>query len=141
MNKQKFNIYLAGPMSGISWQEQTEWRKHIKQYFEHYSAIPIHCINPCDFYNLKERLHNSELEVIDWDLGMLKKCDLVICMLSNTSVGTIMEIAVARENGIPILGLNLNELELHPWIEASLSRVFDNVNDLLEYVMSFYLWG
>ena len=141
MNKSKFNIYLVGPMSNVSWQEQTEWRKHIKNYIEHYSSIPVHCINPCDFYNLKEKLHNSELEVMEWDLRMLKKCDLVICMLSNNSVGSIMEIAVARENHIPILGINPHDIELHPWIESSMSRIFNSVNDLLEYVMYFYLWG
>lgn len=142
MNKCKFNIYLAGPMSGVSWEEQNQWRKHIKNYIEHYASIPVHCINPCSFYNLKDRLHNTELEVLDWDLSMVKGSDLVICMLSNTSVGSIMEIAVARENGIPILGLYLNEdTKLHPWIENSVSRLFTDVNDLLEYVMYFYLWG
>ena len=75
-----------------------------------------------------------------FDLDKVRKSDLIIANFENHSIGTIIEVAVAYENKIPILGLNRQfGKEIHPWLTESCIRVFDNLTMLISYVINFYL--
>ena len=132
----KNKIYLAGAMSNADWNEQNAWRILIQKSLENFE-----CINPCDYFNLHIKRHNTELEAMNFDLRFLKRCNLVIANLDIPSTGTAMEIATAYDNNIPIIGL-CTDLEqmvyLHPWIKCCMDRIFNDVEELIEYVSSFY---
>lgn len=55
------------------------------------------------------------------------------------SIGTAQELAIANENKIPVLGLNTKGLTLHPWLIESCERMFNEMDDLVDYVRAFYL--
>ena len=70
----------------------------------------------------------------------VKSSDLIIVNFnSSVSQGTTAELAVAHDHDIPIIGINADKLSLHPWDEAFCDRMFDSMNEAVEYIGDFYL--
>lgn len=136
-------IYLAGGMSGLTFEEQNLWRSKIKNsilYGEYeYEYKPLFFCPPL-YYNFEEKRHNNEKEVMNFDLNRLRKSDLVIVNFNSpNSIGTAMEIAIAYEHRIPIVGINENNVELHPWLEESVTRMCYNLREAIKHVVEYYL--
>lgn len=138
-----FKVYLAGSMCGISFEEQSKWRRQIRDAITYggydYEKKP-YFFNPVNYYNFQEVKYKSELEVMEFDLYNLRKSDLVIVNFNNVnSIGTAMELAIAHELKIPVIGWNSSGEELHPWIKNCVSRLCENIQEVVEYVVEFYL--
>ena len=135
-------IYLSGSMSGISLEEQSQWRQKIMdaiKYNYEYEQKP-EFFNPVQYFNFEEKRHKSELEIMNFDLNALRKSDLIVVNFNNpSSIGTAMEMMLGYEMRIPILGLNKDNKEIHPWLECCCDRIFNNMKDLVEYIVEFYL--
>ena len=136
-------IYLAGGMTGISLEEQTKWRKQVQdaiKYGEYdLNKTPIF-FDPTTHYSLFEKEHKSEREVFEYDLYNLKHSDIVVVNFNAPeSIGTAMELMLAKENHMPVIGLNKNDVELHPWVSECVTRVCDNMRELVEYVVEYFL--
>ena len=138
-----FRIYLAGGMSGLSWEEQTAWRLFIYNemlVFSDNYDVDVEVTDPTDYYNFKEPKHKSEKEVRNFDLYKLKRSNLIIVNFNApNSIGTAQELAVAYEHKIPVIGLNKENCELHPWLVECCERIFDDIDELIQYVQDFYL--
>ena len=136
-------IYLAGGMSNISFEEQLKWRNQIKDAIlcgcYEYTYKPIF-FSPPMYYNLEEQNHNTEKEVMDFDLNRLRNSDLVIVNFNApNSIGTAMELAIAYENRIPVIGINETKAELHPWLVESVTRMCFNMREAIKHVVDYYL--
>ena len=55
------------------------------------------------------------------------------------SLGSMSELAIAYDRRIPIIGLDDNKQELHPWQIEMCNRIFDDINEMLDYVVDYYL--
>lgn len=136
-------IYLAGGMSDLSFEDQMKWRNQIRNailYGEYDYTVKPYFFSPPDFYNFEEQCHKTEKEVMDFDLNRLRKSDLVVVNFNAPqSLGTAMELAVAFENRIPVIGLNENGATLHPWLVECCTRICDDMYELVEHVAEFYL--
>lgn len=140
-------IYLAGAMGGLTFEEQLGWRKQIEEVMKYgdysYYKKPMF-FSPPEYYTqvdcepeLKAQL---EREAMIFDLDKVRKSDLIVANLEKNSIGTYMEMAVAFENRIPIIGLNRKwDVEIHPWLKESCIRIFTSLSDLVEYICDFYL--
>lgn len=106
----QYEIYLAGPMKGLTWKEANKWRKRMS-----FSLSPkIHTLSPlraCEINNQPidsaedDLIKNTEAINIR-DYNDVKRCDLVLVNLLDAhekSVGTIMEIAWAQVLRKPIV--------------------------------------
>lgn len=138
-----YKIYLAGAMSCFG-KEQfeggNEWRSLVKRELENVeSRYKVICDNPNDYYNFLRKEYETELEVQDFDLEKVRNANLIIVNFNAQSTGTSKELSVARENRVPIIGLNENKIELHPWDINDCRRIFFNMTDMLEHVKKFYL--
>lgn len=138
-------IYLCGGMSGLSQAEQSKWRWNVIKGIEDgdkyygYKYEPDF-FNPMVYYNLTDNEHKLEREPFEFDLYNLRNSNLVIANFNAPgSIGSAMEIAIAFENRIPVVGLNKNGYELHPWLEESCIRMCDNMDELIEHVALYYL--
>ena len=137
-----FNIYLAGAMSGLSFEEQNNWRKTVKDELESTCSIyRINCINPVDYYNFEdEPKYDNETEIMNFDLHKLKHSDLVVVNFNRPdSLETMAEIATAYELRIPVIGLKDESAKLHPWQECMCAKMFTDLCDMLFYIRLFYL--
>ena len=139
-----FQIYLAGGMSKFAKENFTEsdnWRRHCKYKLIDEADDNITVINPNDYFNfLEPPSYKSEKEVMNFDLHNVRKSDLIIVNFNDMySLGSMAEMAIAYERGIPIIGLDADKQKLHPWQVEMCERIFDDIDEMLEYVKDFYL--
>ena len=146
MCKNNLKIYLAGAMSGLTFEEMNEWRIEIKKQLEHmadYQGCNVNVVNPVAYYNFVRPQHKSEREVMQYDLNHVSSSDLVIVNLEHldTSIGTIIELYEAHTKNIPVLafGSDTKYFNLHPWIKECITRVDNSENEITYYIKNFYL--
>lgn len=137
------SIYLAGPMSYQSFEEQSKWRTQLKDALLYggydYVKKPV-LFMPNNYYNFEEKQHKSEREVLNFDLNRLRNSDLVVALFNGIeSVGTVMEVAIAYENRIPVLVLNMTGGQLHPWVQEMNTRECTDMKELVSHIVNFYL--
>ena len=134
-------IYLAGGMTGLSYEEQINWRLYVNNKLKNYECdYKVKCFNPVDYYSLEDTTPEIEEEAMKFDLHKLKESNLVIVNFNAPkSLGTQSEIAIAWDNHIPVIGLNESEQQLHPWQYLMSSKIFTNMEDMLRYIYKYYL--
>ena len=126
-------------MADISFEESNKWRTHIYDELKYDADV----FNPNDFYDYEhpEDYDNDE-EVMRFDLYNLKQSDIMIVNFNvPKSIGTSYEVAVANEMGLPIIGLNEDWVELHPWLYEACWKMFNDIDELIMYVKTYYLGG
>lgn len=136
-------IYLSGGMGSLSMEEQSKWRNQIInaiKYGEYDCEKKPVFFNPVDYYNFEERRHKSEKEIVEFDLNAVRNSDLIIVNFNDPkSIGTCAELAIAYDMKIPIIGINKDKLELHPWLVEFTTRMCDDIREAVEYTVDFYL--
>lgn len=136
-------IYLAGGMTGLTYKEQHEWRLNfISQIRRNDSGFDRpKFFDPPLYYDVNEVNDiETQKEAMDFDLFNLCKSDVVVVNFNvPNSIGTAMEIAIAREHGIPVIGLNEDHNELHPWLRLNAMKICDSMEELVAFVKQFFL--
>lgn len=136
----EFVCYLAGQMTGISYEESNIWRSTAKDWLESREcSYHVKVINPNDYYNFVSQSHISEKEIIRFDLHKVRTSDLILVNLNGVSLGTAMELQHAFDSQIPIFGYKDDGEELHPWLEFECDRIFNSLSGVLEYIKCYYL--
>lgn len=143
---QNFNIYLAGGMGKFgkeNFDKSNKWRIYVKKMLGNCdSPYKVYVVNPNDYYNFLDspREYKSEKEIMDYDLNRVRNSDLVICNFNDKySLGTMCELAIAYEHRIPIVGLNIGKIELHPWQQELCMRICESMEELLSYTIKYFL--
>lgn len=143
---EKYRIYLAGGMGKFGkeqFDESNKWRVLCKQEFEDCdSQYYVYVDNPNDYFNFIEepRRYKSQREIMEFDLTKVRNADLVIINFNDMySLGSMAELAIAYEKRIPVIGLDIDNQELHPWQIEMCNRIFNNIGELIDYVEDFYL--
>ena len=136
-------IYLSGGMSSLNFEEQNKWRTQVANAIKFggydYEKKPVF-FNPVDFYNFEEKYHKSEREIVEFDLHNLRNSDLVIVNFNDPkSIGTTAELAIAYEMKIPVIGINKDNQELHPWLVEFTNRMCESLREAVEYTVEYYL--
>ena len=145
-----YNIYLSGGMQKFGkadFDKSNAWRKYCKQALECCeSEYRVRVCNPNDYFNFyDEPQYKSEREVMNLDLYKLIHSDFVILIFNDVySLGSMAEIAIAFDRGIPIIGFNEDEKSLHPkvlhpWQKCMCERIFTDIHEMLDYIEDIYL--
>lgn len=139
-------IYLAGGMGKFgkdNFEESNKWRTYCKNTLENFEGnYRAEVINPNSYYNFVDnpRRYVSEKEIMEFDINKVRSSDLIICNFNDPkSLGTMAELAIAYERRMPVIGLNEDSYELHPWQIEMCTRIFYNIDEMLDYVEDFYL--
>lgn len=139
---ERVRIYLSGGMGNLNFEEQSKWRQQVIDaitYNYDCERKPIF-FNPVKYYNFEEVRHRSEREIMEFDLNALRNSDLVIVNFNDpSSLGTCAELAIAKELHIPVIGINISNQELHPWLIEFTTRMCDSLREAVEYTAEFYL--
>ena len=140
-----YYIYLAGGMGKFGkerFEEGNNWRIYCKKILENYESNKnIIVVNPNDYFNfVEEPRYISEREVMEFDLHKVRNSNLIIINFNDKySLGSMAELAIAYEKRIPVIGLDIDKQILHPWQYEMCSRIFIDVDEMLEYVRDFYI--
>lgn len=128
---------------GDNFDEGNNWRVNCKNVLEkHECDYKVKITNPNDYFNFKEEppTYQTQREIMEFDLNKVRNSNLLIVNFNDMySLGTMSEIAIAYERRIPIVGLDIGKQNLHPWQIEMTNRIFDNINEMLEYVKNIYL--
>ena len=144
----KMNIYLAGGMGKFgkeNFDKGNNWRLYCKKVLEDMgenNGIDVIATNPNDYFNFldEEPKYASEKEVMEFDIHKVRNSDLIIINFNDVySLGSLAELAIAYERRIPVVGLNLDEQELHPWQAEMTTRIFTDIDEMLGYIEWFYM--
>ncbi|GJQ43939.1 MAG: hypothetical protein JETCAE03_34370 [Ignavibacteriaceae bacterium] len=115
-----YKIYLAGPITGLTWSEATEWRKELTNRFADESIINTNkyqCLSPLrdkeylsEEQNIKHSYEEHQLSTAKMinsrDMFDVRRSDLLIVNLKNAkkvSIGTVLEIGAAYILNKPII--------------------------------------
>lgn len=134
-------IYLCGGMGKFGKNEfnkGNEWRVYCKNILEEYKCdYKVNVINPNDYFNFKQEppIYKTQREVMEFDFNKVRHSDLIICNFNDMySLGTMAELTIAYNNRIPVIGLDVDKQKLHPWQIEMCIRIFDDIDDMLDYV-------
>jgi nucleoside 2-deoxyribosyltransferase len=128
-------------MSNLSWDEQNEWREAVKEWLSSRECdYKLVIVNPCDYYNFKEKRYKTDREIMEFDKYQVRTSDLIIVNYNApNSIGTAVEIGLANELHKPIVGLNESKLYIHSWLVDMTDRMCETTDELLNYIYEFYL--
>lgn len=142
----ELTIYLAGAMSGLTMEEMNKWRFDTKSLLiqtSKLSTTKVNVINPVTYFNFENNIHQTEMEVMKFDLAKVKLSDIVIVNMDklNTSIGTSIECYEAWKSGIPVLAFGGDVLyeNLHPWIKNCITRYDGDYDDTVAYINNLYM--
>ena len=141
-----FSAYLAGGMGKFGKEEfnkSNNWRVFCKNTLEQCECdYKVKVCNPNDYYSFADETprYKTDREVMEFDLNNVRNSDLIIVNFNDMySLGTMCEIAIAYEHKIPVIGLDVDNQNLHPWEVEMCNRIFTDMNEMLDYIEDFYL--
>ena len=133
-------IYLSGKISpGAS---STYYRKNVAQKLR---DAGFHTLDPMRGKQ-KQGTKWSDLnpaELVQRDIQDVLRSKVVLAVIMTDgrkqSFGTPCEISAAWWNHIPVVIVTDDKtLAKHPWVTQLCSRVFDNVDDAVDYIIDYY---
>lgn len=139
-------IYEAGKMSGLDLQQMLTWRIELTKELEDVAemvGVKVNAVNPVNYFNFVQKRHQTESEIMKFDLSKVKQSDIVIVNMDglNTSIGTCIELYEAYKREIPVLAFGRNNLyeELHPWVQCCITRHDKTYKETVNYIKEFYM--
>lgn len=142
----KLKIYLAGRMSGLTYEEMNKWRVDISKIINHmadYHECIADVVNPVSYYNFENKKHQNEREVMKYDISHVKSSNIIVVKLDglNNSIGSCIELYEAYKNDIPVIALGTDEEyeKLHPWIRECITRYEKTDDEVSLYISEFYM--
>ena len=139
---ERVRVYLSGGMGNLSFEEQSRWRQQIIDAikYNYDCEKKVSFFNPVNYYNFEEVRYRSEREVMEFDLYNLRNSNLVVVSFNDVkSIGTAMELMLAKEYHIPVIGFGVNGQSIHPWLLECCTRVCDSLKEAVNHIVEFYL--
>ena len=141
-----YQIYLCGGMGKFgkeNFVDSNIWRRYCKRALETCECdYKVNAVNPNDYFNFVDEppRYKTQDEVMRLDLHKLRGSNLVIANFNDMhSLGSMAEISIAYDRDIPVIGLNESNQTLHPWQVCMCERIFNNIDEMLDYIEDFYL--
>lgn len=140
--KERFLIYLAGPITGISYDGCTEWREYVKENIDD-SIITLSPMRGKQF--IKERsvgntvgmsYEDSPLAstkgINTRDYNDVRRADAILVNFigsERVSIGTVMEIAWARAFSIPVIAcMEEDNIHSHSMLNYACGYIVDSLD-------------
>lgn len=151
----RMRVYLAGPITGLSYDGCTDWREHAIQHLDQFN---IQGLSPLrgktylkneksisDNYNESENAlivaMSGQRGIYERDRFDCHRADLVLVNLlgaKRVSIGTVMEIAWAAQNNTPIVLVMEKEgnIHEHSMLREAVAFRVDNLEDALHIAVT-----
>ena len=136
--RQKFLVYLAGPISGCNDVQVHRWRNDVKksQYSKYFDFI-----DPTELPLLRPEA--TARQAVEEDLRAIKKADGLLVNMWRESVGSAIGIVHAHKEGRPVVVADPNNLSnrtLEFYADAVTDTPLKAVNMLLDLLRAEATW-
>lgn len=147
-----YQVYLAGIIGNSTYKQATEWREYVTRQCTRLYGTEVVCKSPMRFkehldaseetldFVYQEQLLSSAKAIVSRDLNDVRNSDLVLAKLDTEiiSIGTSMEIAIAAELRIPIIGVfskDANNIyNKHPFIQELVNFKTDDLDTAIALI-------
>lgn len=141
-------LYLAGPMSGMSWAQATSWRNVIHELLGSAFEIRDPFRGKPDLEGMDHLPHNAE-SIFGGDRAIFRRdrhdvrgADVVLtCFLhaQQASIGTCVELGWADAWQIPVVTLmDEDNVHSHPFVREISSFLVHRLGDALNVLLSLF---
>ena len=133
-------VYVSGGIAGLKVEE-------VFSYFESMEdkllKLGLDVLSP-----VRGKVLDNEVaslyepnEIVHRDENDIKNSDLMIAFPSGKSIGTFMEIYLARKIcDIPVIVVTTNpHIANHYWVRAYASKIVSSLDEAIDYLQSWYL--
>jgi nucleoside 2-deoxyribosyltransferase len=150
-------VYLAGPITGQSYEGATEWREHFKARIESKFGDKINCLSPMRGKHYLQSLQDISATgmekygilsggpaVLTRDYSDTTSADILVVNLlgaTKVSIGTMFEVAWAYSKHIPIVLViekGTENVHAHSMLLTMCGYQVDNVEDAITIVSAFF---
>ena len=143
-------VYLAGKMTGLSYEVMKEWRVMAKLKL---TAAGFTVIDPTDqidraeftktvYYDVDMGAYNvPPSEIIDVNVYHMRRADIILAefMFPEVSLGTVGEVIVAaRELHKPVIAWGENGAVSHGWIKGHLTAYRPKLEDAIDFIIDVF---
>jgi nucleoside 2-deoxyribosyltransferase len=150
MNKE-FIIFLSGPITGLSYEDSTQWRQDVQNKLPA-NIIPLsplrnkeHLKREKDILDHYDHILSTSKSITKMDYFDVKRSDIILVNLLNTkrvSIGTVMEVAWAYEMGKPIvIAMEDDNIHQHSMIRECADFILSDIDQALDIVLHMLMPG
>ncbi len=142
-----YHVYLAGPMTSLSYKESIGWREHVAKALDSDTLKTLSPLRCKKFLEYEGTLHalgyagnvmTTPRGVIARDRFDCIRCDVLFVNLleaKQISIGTTMELAWANLKQIPIVCvMETNNIHTHAMLSETIDFRVDTVDEGIEVV-------
>lgn len=153
----EYTVYLAGPITGLTWEQATGWRNDVTAQLK---ECDVTCYSPLRFKTFLSHLNgnggaipnitpksplSTQKGIMTRDRWDATRCDvLFVNFLGSTiaSIGTIMEIAWAEYERIPVvIVMEEGNIHQHAMVKEAAGYIVDSLDTGVEIVRSLLTQG
>lgn len=144
-------VYLAGPISGLNYEGATEWRDYAKQWLANSGIVGLSPMRAKEFLkhvdafspvNAENAAYENPLAkargIMTRDRNDATRCDVLLVNLlgaKTVSIGTVMEVAWADANRIPIvIAMEPDNVHQHCMINEAAGYVVTSLDEAIHIV-------
>jgi nucleoside 2-deoxyribosyltransferase len=142
---QQYLVYLAGPITGTSYGECTDWRAFVQANIDQRIAALSPMRHKEYLSSEKEVADSYEKHIMSCTRGIMgrdyydsTRANIVLVNLlgaTKVSIGTVMEIGFAYTKRIPIvLVIDRDNIHRHAMVMEAADFIADNLNDAISAV-------
>ena len=142
-------IYLAGAMTGKTFEEMNKWRKEVTRAIELSPDFRrmVRVVNPVLYYSTADdpQKYDEDKEYIRWEWREAENADVVIsaCDTKTNSIGTAVETALAFKKNVPIVLYITNKdgyaYDVHPYLYYMADKLFyhNEIDEMVKYIARY----
>lgn len=140
-----YKAYLAGPITGTSYEESTDWREYASKILAYLNIEGLSPMRGKDYLTSETRILDSYDEhilshqrgIMTRDFNDCKRADILIVNFlgaERASIGTCMEIAWAYSNRVPVICImeEKGNIHDHSMIREAIGFRVTNVDDAIK---------
>lgn len=143
-------IYLAGPITGLSWDGATDWRKFVKENINE-SIQTLSPLRGKEFLKKAKTISDNYSEmplasikgINTRDYNDVRTCDALLVNFldsQNVSIGTVMEIAWARAFNKPVVCvMEADNIHNHSMLNYACGYIINTLEEGIKIIESILL--
>lgn len=125
-------VYLCGPINGCTDDEANGWRTTA------ISLLYANALTPVDpmarDYRGREHEPWVSKAIVEADTYDISTCHTLLMMFERPSVGSSMEVLLARQMGLDVIVTDRSDRELSPWLVHHATHVVHTLGEAVETI-------
>jgi nucleoside 2-deoxyribosyltransferase len=144
------SVYLAGPITGLSWNGATDWRDAVQHELRKHGIKGVSPLRYKHYLQGEASLqHTYDVHPMSTARGIMTRdhmdcmrCDAILANFLDTekvSIGTVMECAWAYAYRKPLIIVREDvNLHKHPMMDEAAGYVVPNLEDAVELLIGLF---